>query len=164
MLYRDGRQVKLLHVRLSKPNTTSAPVTPGHTTICARPPRDVAADLELVHAMEDESGATLADDDSAPYWHPVPAPAFDVRGAASSDDADGWLAMNKWLAASDHAQLQEQFLAGTGAVLTHVLAGAPHWVAGVSAPSRCYADTFSTATLPSRSVARRPSRPAAQGR
>jgi len=136
VLYKDDRQVKLLHVRLWR--TTGASVSSGHTTICARPLRDVAADLRLVSTMEDESSTSLADD-SELSWPPVPRLTFDLRAATSGKAGDGWLEIDRWLATVELARQQEQLLVSTGALLTRVLIGSPHWIAGVSSPSRPHA-------------------------
>jgi hypothetical protein len=138
VLYKDDRQVKLLYVRLWR--TADASVRPGHTTICARPLRDVAADLALVHTWADELMTTsLADDDAEFSWPSIPLPIFDARPATSDENANGWHAVDRLLATFEHARYQEELLVNAGSLLTRVLAGAPHWIAGRGAPSRPYA-------------------------
>jgi hypothetical protein len=138
VLYKDDRQVKLLHVRLWR--RADASVSSGRTTICARPLRDVAADLGLVHTLEDELMRTsLAEQDWELSWPPIPRRAFELGAAMSGEDANAWLEMDRWLATVEDARHQEQLLASAGALLTSVLAGAPHWIAGVGSPSRPYA-------------------------
>jgi hypothetical protein len=138
VLYKDDRQVKLLHVRLWR--RADASVSSGRTTICARPLRDVAADLGLVHTLEAELMTTsLADQDSELSWPPFTRPTFDHGAATSGEDANGWLEIDRWLATAEHARHQEQLLVSAGALLTSVLAGAPRWIAGVGSPSRPYA-------------------------
>jgi hypothetical protein len=91
VLYRDDRQVKLLHVHLWDPSTTGASTIPEHTAVTARPLRDVSADMALVRPIEDES-ITLNDEDSPLYSPPIPdiefEPVFDIPRASSAEEAN----------------------------------------------------------------------------
>jgi hypothetical protein len=55
VLYRDDRQVKLLHVTLWAPGQRGGTSGTPRTTITARPLRDVVADLNLVRTVEEEA-------------------------------------------------------------------------------------------------------------
>jgi hypothetical protein len=81
LLYRDDRQVTLLHVRLWPHSASVDASTSGHTDVLARPLRDVVADLELAGDLPD----TARRDDASPFFVP-PVPEIDPEPVLDVDD------------------------------------------------------------------------------
>ncbi|MEU4806585.1 hypothetical protein [Actinosynnema sp. NPDC023587] len=143
VLYRDDRQVKLLHVVLWVQGPEGSGPSAPHTAITARPLRDVVADLTLARATAE--GDYRAHDEDFPLTMPPlpdldPEPTFDPRYAATPHQAEQWRKLNATLAAFDHGQLQQALLSRTDALLTRMLSGEPAWIGGARPPKRPYAD------------------------
>jgi hypothetical protein len=90
VLYRDDRQVKLLHVHLWDPSTTGASTIPEHTAVTARPLRDAAADMALVRPIEDEA-VPMRDDIAEAIGQHLNLPVTSVP-AAEAEGHFGWFA------------------------------------------------------------------------
>jgi hypothetical protein len=145
VVYRDDRQVKLLHVALWTPPTGHRGPGEPHTAITARPVRDVVADLNLVRVVDDGDADRGFGDNEPPLTIPeLPdldhEPTFDRRLASSAEQAEHWRRLNAELAALDHGRLQQALLARTDALLARMLSHAPAWISGARPPKHPHAD------------------------
>ncbi|MCS7484574.1 hypothetical protein ACFFQW_46205 [Umezawaea endophytica] len=145
VLYRDDRQVKLLHVTLwTSPPGQSDPSTP-HTAITARPLRDVVADLDLVRTVDEWDNRYGDHDDDSPLTIP-PIPdldheqTFDPSFAAGLEQAEDRRRLNTTLAALDHGRLQQALLSRTDALLSRMLSNSSDWISGARPRLRPYSD------------------------
>jgi hypothetical protein len=123
LLYRDDRQVRLLHVRVWQPLGEAPDGVPAKTGVLARPLRDVVADLELAGVLRD-----LIDDrdEESPFHMPdVPdvdlTPTFDLRLASGPAERQRWADLNMWLQLHDRSRVQEALLGVTDALVASVL-------------------------------------------
>lgn len=124
LLYRDDRQVTLLHVHLWPRSSGAGDSFSGHTDVQARPLRDVVADLELAGDLQDRADWT-ANDDADPFVVP-PVPEIDPEPALDLSEAADPVRMqrrdlNLWLRLHDLAQVQEALLAATDAHIAGLL-------------------------------------------
>lgn len=145
VLYRDDRQVKLLHVALWTPSPEDRGPGRPQTAITARPLRDVVADLDLVRVVENGDADRDIRDGESPLAIPeLPdldhEPTFDPRLASSAEQAEHWRRLNAELAAMDHGRLQQALLARTDALLARMLSNTPTWISGARPPKRPHAD------------------------
>ncbi|MDA1363061.1 hypothetical protein O1R50_25840 [Glycomyces luteolus] len=137
VVYRDDRQVKLLHVTLDQawnPNPDAAP-KPAGTRVIARPIRDVAEDLRVADEIQSRLDRWPQEDDTGPFH--IPAEDFD-------DDPVPWSPQDGRLPEETEslAQLarfdrhwrlmraQEAHLAATDAYLLSYLCACPNDIAG----------------------------------
>ncbi len=145
VLYRDDRQVKLLYVSLWALQLHGTPSTP-HTSITARPLRDVVADLTMCRSVEEESnGKGWTDEQDSPFFMPPipdidPEPAFDSRLAQSAQQAVDWRKLNAELACFEQRMVQQALLSRSDALLTGMLCVEAIRIAGSRPPRRQYAD------------------------
>lgn len=132
LLYRDDRQVTLLHVHLWPPPSGADASIRGHTNVLGRPLRDVVADLELAGDLPDNA---YWDDDASPFVAPeVPEidlePVFDLGQAADPEQLQQWRHLNLSLRLHDQAQVQEALLAATDAHIARLLCRVRGLIAG----------------------------------
>ncbi|WP_146044369.1 hypothetical protein [Amycolatopsis sp. BJA-103] len=123
LLYRDDRQVHLLHVRVWQPLGQTPGGVPANTAVLARPLRDVVADLDLADVLRN-----LIDDhdEESPFHVPeVPdvdlTPTFDLRTASGPAERQRWSDLNMWLQLHDRSRVQEALLAANDALVASVL-------------------------------------------
>lgn len=143
-LYRDDRQVKLLHVHLSSRHPAADASASPCTHVTARPLRDVVDDLRRFSSVHDDA---RCDDDSPdcpvhspPIPEPETHPAFDPCHAESPEQAERRRELNDWLASYNRGCLQQALLARSDARLTLMFTQWPHWISGARPPGRPLAD------------------------
>ncbi|MFI5950406.1 hypothetical protein ACIA8B_22850 [Micromonospora chalcea] len=134
LLYRNDRQVKLLHVHLQQTWDSEGDLTEpesGISRIMARPVRDVVEDLRVFHRLDDDgdhdddSGDEDFDDD--PFS--IMAPVFgdpEMRRVAS--------AINDWNLFRLRERTQRVLLDSADHLISNALRAAPHRIAGARRP------------------------------
>ncbi|WP_091041562.1 hypothetical protein [Glycomyces sambucus] len=137
VVYRDDRQVKLLHVTLDQawnPSPDTAP-KPAGTHVIARPIRDVAEDLRVADEIRSHLDRWPYEDDTSPFHIPVedfdedPMP-WPPQDGFPPEEAESLAGLARFDQHWSLLRAQEAHLAATNAYLLSYLCACPNDIAG----------------------------------